>query len=58
MIMKNMIGIHWNLEIQTVQGGNVKYDLHMYLGEDGSILPITEDDIYVPRNSPFKKKED
>ncbi len=44
---------HWNLEVQTT-GGNLKYDLHMYLGEDGNILPITEENIYVPKKSPFR----
>lgn len=44
---------HWNLEVQTVQGGNIKYDLHMYLGDDGNVLPFTEDNIYIPKKSPF-----
>ena len=44
---------HWNFEIQTVQGGNLKYDIHLYLGEDGNLLPFTEKEIYIPKKSPF-----
>ena len=44
---------HWNLEVQTVPGGNVKYDLHLYLGEDGNLLPFTKDEIKIPKKSPF-----
>ena len=44
---------HWNLEIQTVKGGNIKYDLHLHVGDDGNLLPFTEDDIYIPKKSPF-----
>ena len=47
---------HWNLEIQTVNGGNIKYDLHLYVEEDGNLLPFTDDDIYIPKKSPFNKK--
>ena len=45
---------HWNLEIQT-QRGNTKYDLHLYLGEDGNLLPVTEENIVTPKHSPFQK---
>lgn len=44
---------HWNIEVQTVQGGNLKYDLHLYLGDDGNLLPFTENEIYIPKKSPF-----
>lgn len=44
---------HWNLEVQTVPGGNVKYDLHLYLGEDGNLLPFTKNKIRIPKRSPF-----
>lgn len=37
---------HWNFEIQTVKGGSIKYNLHLYLGDDGNILPFTKDNIY------------
>ena len=45
---------HWNLEVQTVQGGNIKYDVHLYLGDDGNLLPFTENEIYITRKIPFK----
>lgn len=44
---------HWNFEVQTTNG-NIKYDLHMYLGEDGNILPFSEENIYIPKRSPFR----
>ncbi len=44
---------HWNLEVQTIGGGNVKYDLHLYIGDDGNLLPFTEDNVYIPKKSPF-----
>ncbi len=43
---------HWNLEVQTVPSGNIKYDLHIYLGNDGNISSITE---RIPNKSPFNK---
>lgn len=45
---------HWNLEVQTVQGENLKYDLHLYLNNEGELLPFTDNEIYIPRKSPFK----
>ena len=45
---------HWNLEVQTVPGGNVKYDLHLYLGEDGNLLSFTENKKRIPKRSPFR----
>ena len=44
---------HWNLEVQTVQGGNLKYDLYLYLGDDGKLLPFTENEIYIPKKVLF-----
>ncbi|MCR5584142.1 MAG: hypothetical protein K6F63_01750 [Lachnospiraceae bacterium] len=44
---------HWNLEVQT-KNGNTKYDLHMYLTDDGDLMPFTEKNVYIPTNSPFK----
>ena len=48
-------GNHWNLEVQTT-GGRTVYDMHIYLDEDGNILPISDDNIYIPRKSPFNEK--
>ncbi len=45
---------HWNLEVQTTKG-NLKYDLHLYIGEDGNLLPITKKNIKIPKKSPFNK---
>lgn len=46
MILRRDIGnfnhddlAHWNLEVQTVQGGNIKYDLHLYLGKENPSMP-------------------
>ena len=47
---------HWNLEVQTIQGGNVKYNFHLYLDQDGSLLPFTENEIYIPKKSPFNNQ--
>ena len=47
---------HWNFEVQTI-GGNTKYDLHLYVGDDGDLLPFTDDNIRIPKNSPFNKKK-
>ena len=43
---------HWNFEIQTI-GGRTVYDIHIYMDAQGNILPITNNDIYIPRKSPF-----
>jgi len=45
---------HWNFEVQTTSG-NTKYDLHLYLRDDGNIQPFTKEDIKTPINSPFNK---
>lgn len=43
---------HRNLEVQTING-KLKYDLHLYLDEFGNVLPFTDDNIYIPKKSPF-----
>lgn len=48
-------GNHWNLEVQTA-GGRTVYDLHIYVDENGMILPITEDNARIPKKSPFNKR--
>ena len=48
-------GDHWNLEIQTT-GGRTVYDLHVYLDENGELIPFTDDNIYIPKKSPFRTK--
>ena len=47
-------GNHWNLEVQTT-GGRTVYDLHIYLDDAGNLMPITSDNIYIPKKSPFNK---
>jgi hypothetical protein len=44
---------HWNLEVQTISG-NQKYDLHMYIDDDGNMLPLTDENVYIPKKSPFR----
>ena len=44
---------HWNFEVQTVQGGNPKYDLHLYLDNNNNLLPFTENEIHIAKKSPF-----
>ena len=45
---------HWNLEVQTLSG-NQKYDLHMYIDDNGNIIPFTDDNVYIPKKSSFRK---
>lgn len=47
-----VLGNHWNLEIQTT-AGNTKYDLHVFFDEMGNILPIIDGYIFIPSKSPF-----
>ncbi len=44
---------HWNLEIHTTNG-KPKYDLHMYLDENGNVQPLTKDNVFIPKKSPFQ----
>ena len=48
-------GDHWNLEVQTA-GGRTVYDLHVYVDKNGGLLPFGDDNIYIPKKSPFNKK--
>lgn len=36
-------------------GGRTVYDLHIYVDENGTILPITEVNIRIPGKSPFNR---
>ena len=47
-------GNHWNFEVQTT-GGRTVFDLHIYVDESGTILPITEENIRTPKKAVLKK---
>ena len=44
-------GNHWDLEVQTT-GGRMVYDLHIYFDDAGNLIPLTSDNIYIPKKSP------